>query len=154
MLPKDYARPALDKQRLGQLIDLIGNIGLGDDGSRSKDVLGRVYEYFLAQFASAEGKKGGEFYTPRCVVRLLVEMIEPYKGRVYDPCCGSGGMFVQSREVRRGSRRPEVGDICDLRPGIQLHHLAAGEDEPGHPGHRRRHRAAQATASTTTCTRT
>ncbi len=98
VLPKEYARPALDKLRLGQLIDLITNIKIGDKESRSKDVLGRVYEYFLSQFASAEGKKGGEFYTPRCVVRLLVEMLEPYKGRVYDPCCGSSGMFVQSVE--------------------------------------------------------
>src|SRR5580693_9745615 len=101
VLSKDYARPALDKQRLGELIDLVGTIGLGDKENRSKDILGRVYEYFLGQFASAEGKKGGEFYTPRCVVRLLVEMIEPYKGRVYDPCCGSSGMFVQSVEFIR-----------------------------------------------------
>ena len=98
VLPKDYARPALDKQRLGQLIDMISNIKVGDEEARSKDVLGRVYEYFLSQFASAEGKKGGEFYTPRCVVKLLVEMLEPYRGRVYDPCCGSSGMFVQSVE--------------------------------------------------------
>lgn len=98
VLPKDYAHPRLDKQRLGQLIDLVGNIGLGDKANRSRDILGRVYEYFLSQFASAEGKKGGQFYTPRCVVRLLVEMLSPYKGRVYDPCCGSGGMFVQSVE--------------------------------------------------------
>ena len=98
VLPKDYARPALDKTRLGQLIDLITNIQVGDAEARSKDVLGRVYEYFLSQFASAEGKKGGEFYTPRCVVKLLVEMLEPYQGRVYDPCCGSSGMFVQSME--------------------------------------------------------
>ncbi len=98
VLPKDYARPALDKQRLGQLIDLISNIKVGDEASRATDVLGRVYEYFLSQFASAEGKKGGEFYTPRCVVKLLVEMLEPYRGRVYDPCCGSSGMFVQSVE--------------------------------------------------------
>jgi type I restriction enzyme M protein len=96
VLPRDYARPALDKQRLGQLIDLVSNIRIGDAASRAKDVLGRVYEYFLSQFASAEGKKGGEFYTPRCVVKLLVEMLEPYTGRVYDPCCGSSGMFVQS----------------------------------------------------------
>jgi type I restriction enzyme M protein len=96
VLPKDYARPALDKTRLGQLIDLISNIKVGDEASRAKDVLGRVYEYFLSQFAGAEGKKGGEFYTPRCVVKLLVEMLEPYRGRVYDPCCGSSGMFVQS----------------------------------------------------------
>jgi len=101
VLPKDYARPALDKQRLGQLIDLISNIRVGDADSRAKDVLGRVYEYFLSQFASAEGKKGGEFYTPRCVVKLLVEMLEPYRGRVYDPCCGSSGMFVQSVEFIR-----------------------------------------------------
>ena len=91
VLPKDYARPALDKQRLGQLIDLISTIRIGDEASRAKDVLGRIYEYFLSQFASAEGKKGGEFYTPRCVVKLLVEMLEPYRGRVYDPCCGSSG---------------------------------------------------------------
>ena len=98
VLPKDYARPALDKQRLGQLIDTISNIRVGDEDARSRDVLGRVYEYFLSRFASAEGKKGGEFYTPRCVVKLLVEMLEPYQGRVYDPCCGSSGMFVQSVE--------------------------------------------------------
>ena len=98
VLPKDYARPALDKQRLGQLIDLISHVRVGDEDARSKDVLGRVYEYFLSQFASAEGKKGGQFYTPRCVVKLLVEMLEPYRGRVYDPCCGSAGMFVQSVE--------------------------------------------------------
>ena len=101
VLPKDYARPALDKQRLGQLIDMIGNIRVGDAEARSRDVLGRVYEYFLSQFASAEGKRGGEFYTPRCVVKLLVEMLEPYRGRVYDPCCGSSGMFVQSVEFIR-----------------------------------------------------
>jgi type I restriction enzyme M protein len=101
VLPKDYARPALDKARLGQLVDLVSNIKVGDEEARAKDVLGRVYEYFLKQFASAEGKKGGEFYTPRCVVKLLVEMIEPYKGRVYDPCCGSSGMFVQSVEFIR-----------------------------------------------------
>jgi type I restriction enzyme M protein len=101
VLPKEYARPGLDKARLGQVIDLISNIKVGDQESRSKDVLGRVYEYFLSQFASAEGKKGGEFYTPRSVVKLLVEMLEPYKGRVYDPCCGSSGMFVQSVEFIR-----------------------------------------------------
>jgi hypothetical protein len=140
VLPKDYARPGLDKHRLGELIDLIGTIILIDsaptpipgsardsravigdpadqpspadlplaaetpsepynnknNSHRSKDILGRVYEYFLGQFASAEGKKGGQFYTPQSVVRLLVEMLAPYKGRIYDPCCGSGGMFVQS----------------------------------------------------------
>ena len=110
VLPKDYARPALDKQRLGELIDLIGTIGLGDKENRSKDILGRVYEYFLAQFASAEGKKGGQFYTPRCVVRVLVQMLAPYKGRVFDPCCGSGGMFVQSEKfvAAHGGR---IGDL-------------------------------------------
>jgi type I restriction enzyme M protein len=96
VLPRDYARPTLDWHSLGQLIDLIGSIGLGGSEAQSKDVLGRVYEYFLSRFASAEGKAGGEFYTPQHVVRLLVEMIEPFDGRVYDPCCGSGGMFVQS----------------------------------------------------------
>ena len=100
-LPKDYARHAIDKQRLGQLIDLISNIRIGDEDARSRDVLSRVYEYFLSRFASAEGKNGGEFYTPSCVVKLLVEMLEPYKGRVYDPCCGSSGMFVQSIEFIR-----------------------------------------------------
>ncbi|MBN2553130.1 MAG: SAM-dependent methyltransferase [Spirochaetales bacterium] len=101
VLAKDYARPALDKERFGRLIDLISNIRVGDQEARAKDVLGRVYGYLLSQFASAEGKKGGEFYTPRCVVRLLVEMLEPYRGRVYDPCCGSSGMFVQSVEFIR-----------------------------------------------------
>jgi len=110
VLPKDYAHPRLDKQRLGQLIDLIGNIGLGDKANRSKDILGRVYEYFLSQFASAEGKKGGQFYTPRCVVRVLVEMLAPYKGRVYDPCCGSGGMFVQSEKFVE-AHGGKIGDI-------------------------------------------
>jgi len=110
VLPKDYAHPRLDKQRLGQLIDLIGNIGLGDKANRSKDILGRVYEYFLSQFASAEGKKGGQFYTPRCVVQLLVEMLSPYKGRVYDPCCGSGGMFVQSEKFVE-AHGGKIGDI-------------------------------------------
>jgi type I restriction enzyme M protein len=98
VLPKDYARPSLDKHRLGELIDLVGNIALGDAKARSADILGHVFEYFLGEFALAEGKKGGQFYTPRSVVELLVEMLEPYKGRVFDPCCGSGGMFVQSEK--------------------------------------------------------
>ncbi len=101
VLPRDYARPTLDKRRLGQLIDLVSNIQVGDGDARSRDVLGRVYEYFLSQFANAEGKKGGEFYTPRCVVSLLVKMLAPYRGRVYDPCCGSSGMFVQSIQFVR-----------------------------------------------------
>ncbi len=110
VLPKDYAHPRLDKARLGQLIDLVGNIGLGDKANRSKDILGRVYEYFLSQFASAEGKKGGQFYTPRSVVALLVQMLAPYKGRVYDPACGSGGMFVQSEKFVE-AHGGKIGDI-------------------------------------------
>ncbi len=98
VLPKEYARPSLDKRRLGELVDLISGVGVGDAESRAKDLLGRVYEYFLGQFASAEGRNGGEFYTPRSVVQLLVEMLAPYEGRIYDPCCGSGGMFVQSEK--------------------------------------------------------
>ena len=101
VLPKDYTAGALDKQRLGELIDLITNIHLGGAENDARDILGRVYEYFLGQFATAEGKKSGEFYTPRCIVKLLVEMLRPYKGRVYDPCCGSSGMFVQSEEFIR-----------------------------------------------------
>jgi type I restriction enzyme M protein len=129
VLPKDYARPALDKHRLGQLVDKIGSVGFASgetsieeeqsllfaketrvEQSRSKDILGRTYEYFLKQFASAEGKRGGDFYTPQSVVRLLVEMLEPYKGRVYDPCCGSGGMFVQSEKFieQHGGRRTDI----------------------------------------------
>ncbi len=96
VLPKIYGSPDLNKIMLGGIIDLISDIGLGDRESQSKDMLGKVYEYFLGKFAMAEGKGGGQFFTPTCIVRLLVEMIEPYKGRVYDPCCGSGGMFVQS----------------------------------------------------------
>ncbi|MDD5242431.1 MAG: class I SAM-dependent DNA methyltransferase [Syntrophorhabdaceae bacterium] len=111
VLTKNYARPALDKQRLGELIDLIGTIGLGDSESRSKDILGRVYEYFLGQFADAEGKKGGQFYTPRSIVNLLVEMLEPYKGRIFDPCCGSGGMFVQSEKFVK-AHGGKIGDIA------------------------------------------
>ncbi len=111
VLPKDYARPALNKVMLGELIDLISGIALNERGEKSKDVLGRVYEYFLGQFAGSEGKRGGEFYTPRSVVRVLVEMLEPYQGRVYDPCCGSGGMFVQSEKfvLEHGGR---IGDIA------------------------------------------
>jgi type I restriction enzyme M protein len=110
VLPKQYARPALDKKRLGELIDLIGTIGLGGKDHKSKDILGRVYEYFLGQFADAEGKKGGQFYTPRSIVQLLVEMLEPYKGRIYDGCCGSGGMFVQSEKFleAHGGKRGDI----------------------------------------------
>ena len=137
ILPKDYARPSLDKNRLGELIDLIGTIALGsarasraeigapadlplaaEKPSRpygSKDILGRVYEYFLSQFASAEGKKGGQFYTPQGVVRLLVEMLAPYRGRVYDPCCGSGGMFVQSKNSSKPMAAGSAKSASTLR---------------------------------------
>ena len=129
VLPKDYARQSLDQTRLGQIIDLVSNIKIGDEAARSKDVLGRVYEYFLSRFADAEGKRGGEFYTPRCIVRLLVEMIEPFQGRVYDPCCGSSGMFVQSVEFIRAHQMPNGdGDAGDstagpraIRPDISIY---------------------------------
>lgn len=110
VLPKDFGRPGLDKQRLGQLINLVSDIALGAPADRAKDTLGRVYEYFLSQFASAEGKKGGQFYTPSRVVRVLVEMLAPYKGRVYDPCCGSGGMFVSSEKFIE-AHSGKLGDI-------------------------------------------
>lgn len=103
VLPKDYNRPALDKVMLGELVDLISGIALHDEGAKARDLLGKVYEYFLGGFAGSEGKRGGEFYTPKSLVRVLVEMLEPFpdpkrgvEGRVYDPCCGSGGMFVQA----------------------------------------------------------
>ncbi|MCB1484703.1 MAG: SAM-dependent DNA methyltransferase [Hyphomicrobiaceae bacterium] len=111
VLPKDYARPALNAVMLGELIDLISGIALGQEKGEARDVLGRVYEYFLGQFAGSEGKRGGEFYTPRSVVRVMVEMIEPYKGRVYDPCCGSGGMFVQSEKFAL-EHEGRIGDIA------------------------------------------
>ena len=111
VLPKEYARPALNAVMLGELIDLISGIALGAQKGEARDVLGRVYEYFLGQFAGSEGKRGGEFYTPRSVVQVMVGMIEPFKGRVYDPCCGSGGMFVQSERFveEHGGR---IGDIA------------------------------------------
>ena len=104
VLPKVYAQEKLDKASLGGLIDLVGSAALGTKDAQSKDVLGKVYEYFLGEFALAEGKKGGQFYTPGSVVRLLVEMLEPYEGRVFDPCCGSGGMFVQSEKFVEAHR--------------------------------------------------
>jgi type I restriction enzyme M protein len=110
VLPKDYARPGLDKSRLGQLINLVSDIALGTAADRAKDTLGRVYEYFLARFASAEGKGAGQFYTPSGVVRVLVEILAPYKGRVYDPCCGSGGMFVNSEKFIE-AHSGKIGDI-------------------------------------------
>ena len=110
VLPKNYARAEIDKRRLGELVDVFGNIGFTQVDHGADDVLGRIYEYFLGQFASSEGKRGGEYYTPRCVLRLLVEMLEPFKGRVYDPCCGSGGMFVQSAEFVKahGGKRTDI----------------------------------------------
>ncbi len=110
VLPKDFGRTGLDKQRLGQIINLVSDIALGSAADRAKDTLGRVYEYFLARFASAEGKSGGQFYTPSRVVRVLVEMLAPYKGRVYDPCCGSGGMFVSSEKFIE-AHAGRLGDI-------------------------------------------
>ncbi len=111
VLPKEYARPALNAVMLGELIDLISNIALGAAQDTARDVLGRAYEYFLSQFAGSEGKRGGEFYTPRSVVRVMVEMLQPYRGRVYDPCCGSGGMFVQSEKFVQ-DHQGRIGDIA------------------------------------------
>src|SRR5437762_7084553 len=110
VLPKDFGRVGLDKIRLGQIINLVSDIALGHTADRAKDTLGRVYEYFLSRFASAEGKSGGQFYTPSSVVRVLVEMLAPYKGRVYDPCCGSGGMFVSSEKFIE-AHSGKIGDI-------------------------------------------
>ncbi len=137
VLPRDYARCGIPAERLGELIDLISGIGLGDKESRAKDILGRVYEYFLSKFAAAEGKLGGEFFTPKSVVKLLVEMVEPYKGRVYDPCCGSGGMFVQAErfvEAHEGKvtdisvygqeSNPTTWKLCNMNlalRGIEAH---------------------------------
>lgn len=117
VLPKDYAREALDKRRLGELIDLFTNIAFKSDNS--KDLLGRVYEYFMGQFANSEGKHGGEFFTPYSIVRLLVEMIQPYKGRIFDPACGSGGMFVQSEKFIE-AHQGKLGDIAVY--GQELNH--------------------------------
>ncbi|MCB1538897.1 MAG: SAM-dependent DNA methyltransferase, partial [Alphaproteobacteria bacterium] len=120
VLPKEYAHPALSKTMLGELINLFGTIDVGGNNAKAHDVFGRVYEYFLSEFAGAEGKRGGEFYTPRSVVNLLVNMLEPYKGRVYDPCCGSGGMFVQSERFveQHGGR---IGDIAVY--GQEINHV-------------------------------
>ena len=141
VLPRDYARPSLDKVRLGGLVDIISNIGFSESAAKSKDVLGRVYEYFLGKFASAEGKGGGEFYTPQCVVQVLVAMLEPYKGRVFDPCCGSGGVRVLGKI--RGGTRWARGRHRRLWPGIQLYHLETGADESRHSRHRCQSRSAQ-----------
>ncbi|UVS15753.1 type I restriction-modification system subunit M [Bacteroides uniformis] len=110
VLPKVFARQNLDPASLGELIDLIGNSTISSANTKSADVLGHVFEYFLGEFALAEGKKGGQFYTPRSVVELLVNMLEPYKGRVFDPCCGSGGMFVQSEKFVK-EHQGRINDI-------------------------------------------
>ena len=109
VLPKNFARPELDKRRLGEVVDLFTNIAMVEHGNE-KDILGRTYEYCLSMFAEQEGKRGGEFYTPSCVVRTLVEVLQPFKGRVYDPCCGSGGMFVQSAKFIEN----HAGNIDDI----------------------------------------
>ena len=110
VLPRNYARESLDKRRLGELVDLFSNIKL-HDGESEKDLLGEIYEYFIGMFADAEGKRGGEFFTPKSIVELLVQMLEPYKGRIYDPCCGSGGMFSHSEKfVEEHAGR--LGDIA------------------------------------------
>ena len=128
VLPRIRA-PGLHRARLGQLINLVPDIALGAPADRAKDTLGRAYEYFLAQFASAEGKQSGQFYTPRHVVRVLVEMLAPYKGRVYDPCCGSGGMFVQSERFIE-AHAGRIGDITARSESNYTWRLA---DEPRHP---------------------
>lgn len=118
ILPKNFARPELDKRRLGEVVDLFTNIRMTDHGAE-KDILGRAYEYCLSKFAEQEGKLAGEFYTPSCVVRTLVEVLEPFSGRVYDPCCGSGGMFVQSAKFIE-SHSGNINDISvygqDINP--------------------------------------
>ena len=133
MLTKNYARPELDQTKLGEVIKLFSDLAFRDE-HHGQDVLGRVYEYFLGQFAIAEGKRGGQFYTAGYVVKLLVEMLQPFKGRVFDPCCGSGGMFVQSEHFveAHGGKRVDVS-ISVRNP---THHLAARQDESGHSRHR------------------
>ena len=141
VLPRNYGREGLDKRRLGQLVDLIGSIGFTEtDDHGSDDVLGRVYEYFLGQFAGKEtGKDAGAFYTPRSVVKTLVEMLEPFEGRVYDPACGSGGMFVESAKFVAAHGGTTQQDLC-LRPRVHGHDLAAGQDESRPAWHRGRPR--------------
>jgi type I restriction enzyme M protein len=131
VLPKQFARPQLDKMVLGELVDLINNINIGNEAARKKDLLGTVYEYFLGQFALAEGRKGGQFYTPRSVVQILVEMLRPEHGKVYDPCCGSGGMFVMSEKFVL-QHQGRIDDIT-IRPGKQPDHMAVGGNEPRYP---------------------
>ena len=138
VLPKEYARPALNKVMLGELIDLVSGIGMAEEADRSRDILGRVYEYFLGGFAGAEGKRGGEFYTPRSVVQLLVEMLEPLHGPGLRPVLRLRRHVRAVREVRRGAWRA-YRRHRDLRAGEQLHDLAARQDEPRGARDRRRH---------------
>ena len=142
VLPKIYARAPMAPETLGKLVATIAKIGFGDDPAAARDVLGRVYEYFIKEFARAEGHRGGEFYTPANVVRLLVEMLEPYKGRIFDPACGSCGMFIQSAEfIRAHAGRPEELSIYgqEMQPGD----LAHRPDEPRDPRTGRRRKARQ-----------
>ena len=132
MLDKRFARAQLPDGKLGELVDLVSKIGFGTDTAIAKDILGQVYEYFLGQFASAEGKKGGQFYTPASIVKTLVAVLAPHHGQVYDPCCGSGGMFVQSREIHRGTWR-QARRRVDLRPGVKSDHVAPCSNEPRDP---------------------
>ena len=129
ILPKNYARPELDKRRLGEVVDIFDNTVF--DVSQARDVLGRVYEYFLGEFAREEGKKGGEFYTPECVVRTLVEVLQPYEGKIFDPACGSGGMFVQSAKfIERHSGNMNNG-YC-LRSRNEQQHMEISQNELSH----------------------
>lgn len=134
VLPKVYAKGNLDVNNLGGLIDLISNISLGESKERTEDLLGHMLEYFLGEFALAEGKQGGQFYTPKSVVELLVAMMEPYKGRVMDPCCGSGGMFVQSEKfvVEHQGRMSDISIYGQERK--QPNHMETRKDEPRHQG--------------------
>ena len=134
-LPRDYARRGIAPEKMKGLIDLIADIGFRGDHAKARDTLGRVYEYFLGKFAQAEGKLGGEFFTPRCIVRLLVEMLEPYEGRVYDPCCGSAGMFVQSERFveAHGGQKTDIS-IFGQESNPTTWRLA--HNEPGYPRHR------------------
>ena len=132
-LPRLYNRDNVDQRRLGELLDLFNSARFtGEGAKRDRDLLGEVYEYFLDKFAKAEGKRGGEYYTPSSVVRVLVEVLEPTSGRVYDPCCGSGGMFVQTEKFLEAHDQ-EGSEHRRLRPGAQRADLADGQDEPRHP---------------------
>ena len=136
VLPRIYSRAPLSAELMGSLVETIAKIGFGKDAEEARDILGRTYEYFIKEFARAEGHRGGEFFTPAPVARLLVEMLEPFEGRVFDPACGSCGLFIQSGRVHRGPRRQPRQDL-DLRPGAQPGDMADRPDEPRHPRSRR-----------------